>query len=181
MTLYLALLTMTLATSQTLKIEVSQTVEEYLSQLGLTPDEFIIVVSDEMSRGAQVLYERDLSGHDTVTFFFNLKLLQKLSREERKVMIGHEVGHLVPECQRLWERIYRELCADEVSLKLVPVEDVSAMLSKSIRMFPYYPARQEFVLRLAMIEETRRLRTEEGPTVAPSKEASARYDWMDCA
>ena len=66
-------------------------------------------------------------------------------------------------------------------MKLVPVEDVSAMLSKSIRMFPYYPARQEFVLRLAMIEETRRLRPEEEPTVAPSKEASARYDWMDCA
>ena len=51
MTLYLALLTLTLATSQTLKLEVSHTVEEYLSQLGLTPDEFIIVVSDEMSEG----------------------------------------------------------------------------------------------------------------------------------
>ena len=181
MTLYLALLTMTLATSQTLKIEVSRTVEEYLSQLGLTPDEYIIVVSDEMSRGAQVLYERDPSGHDSVTFFFNLKLLQKLSRGERRVLIGHEVGHLVPECQRLWERIYRELCADEVSLELVPVEDVSAMLSKSIRMFPYYPARQEFVLRLALIEETRRVKREEEPTVARSKQASARNDWMDCA
>jgi hypothetical protein len=66
-------------------------------------------------------------------------------------------------------------------LKLVPVEEVSAMLSKSIRMFPYYPARQEFVLRLAMIEETRRLRREEEPTGARSKEASARNDWVDCA
>ena len=181
MTLYLALLTMTLATSQTLKLEVSHTVEEYLSQLGLTPDEFIIVVSDEMSRGAQVLYERDPSGHDTVTFFFNLKLLQKLSRAERRVLIGHEVGHLVPECQRLWERIYRELCADEASLKLVPVAEVSAMLSKSIRMFPYYPARQEFVLRLAVIEETRRVKSGEESTVARLSRASARRDWMDCA
>ena len=181
MTLYLALLTMTLATSQTLKIEVSRTVEEYLSQLGLTPDEYIIVVSDQMSRGAQVLYERDASGHDSVTFFFNLKLLQKLSRGERRVLIGHEVGHLAPECQRLWERIYRELCADEVSLKLVPVEDVSAMLSKSIRMFPYYPARQEFVLRLAIIQKTRPVNREEDPAVARSSGASARDDWMDCA
>ncbi|MCH7805426.1 MAG: hypothetical protein IH937_15265 [Acidobacteria bacterium] len=179
--LYLALLTMTLATSQTLKIEVSDTVEEYLSQLGLTPNEYIIVVSDQMSRGAAVLYERDASDHDFVTFFFNLKLLQKLSRGERRVLISHEVGHLAPECQRLWERIYRELCADEVSLKLVPVEDVSAMLSKSIRMFPYYPARQEFVLRLALIQEMRPVNREGEPTVARSSGASARDDWMDCA
>ena len=179
--LYLALLTMTLATSQTLKIEVSDTVEEYLSQLGLTPNEYIIVVSDQMSRGAAVLYERDASDHDFVTFFFNLKLLQKLSRGERRVLISHEVGHLAPECQRLWERIYRELCADEVSLKLVPVEDGSAMLSKSIRMFPYYPARQEFVLRLALIQEMRPVNREGEPTVARSSGASARDDWMDCA
>ena len=96
------------------------------------------------------------------------------------MLIGHEVGHLVPECQRLWERIYRELCADEASLKLVPVEEVSAMLSKSIRMF-HYPARQEFVLRLAMIEETRRVKREQERTGARSKEASPRKDWMDCA
>ncbi len=179
--LYLALLTMTLATSQTLQIEVSRTVEEYLSQLGLTPNEYLIVVSDQVSRGAAVLYGRDASGHDSVTFFFNLKLLQKLSRGERRVLIGHEVAHLAPECQRLWERIYRELCADEVSLKLVPVEDVSAMLSKSIRMFPYYPARQEFVLRLALIQEMRPVASEGEPTVARSSGASARDDWMDCA
>ncbi len=179
--LYVALLTMTLATSQTLQIEVSRTVEEYLSQLGLTPKEYLIVVSDQVSRGAAVLYGRDASGHDSVTFFFNLKLLQKLSWGERRVLIGHEVGHLAPECRRLWERIYRELCADEVSLKLVPVEDVSAMLSKSIRMFPYYPARQEFVLRLALIQEMRPVASEGEPTVARSSGASARDDWMDCA
>ncbi len=179
--LYLALLTMTLATSQTLQIEVSRTVEEYLSQLGLTPNEYLIVVSEQVSRGAAVLYGRDASGHDSVTFFFNLKLLQELSRGERRVLIGHEVSHLAPECQRLWERIYRELCADEVSLKLVPVEDVSAMLSRSIRMFPYYPARQEFVLRLAMIQETRPVNSEREPTVARSAGASAKDDWMDCA
>ena len=90
------------------------------------------------------------------------------------MLIGHEVGHLVPECQRLWERIYRELCADEASLKLVPVEEVSAMLSKAIRMFPYYPARQEFVLRLAVIEETRRVKREQEHSGARSKQASPR-------
>jgi len=118
---------------------------------------------------------------DSLIFFFNLKLLQKLSRGERRVLIGHEVSHLAPECQRLWERIYRELCADEVSLKLVPLEDVSAMLSKSIRMFPYYPARQEFVLRLALIQEMRPVNSEGEPTVARSAGASAKDDWMDCA
>ena len=178
--LYLALLTRTLAASQTLKIEVSRTVEEYLPQLTVVPSEYFIVVSDQVSMGAGVLYESDASGQDYAIFFFSPKLLQELSREERRVLIGHEVGHLAPECQRLKRRIYRELCADRVSLKFVPGEDVEAMLSKSIWMFPYYPARQEFIFRLAMIQETRPVNREGEPTVARSSEWSPD-DWMDCA
>ncbi len=178
--LYLALLTMTLATSQSLKIEVSRTVEEYLSQLAVTPSEYFIVVSDQVSKGAAVFYERDASGQDYAIFLFDLKLLQKLSRGERRVLIGHEVGHLAPECQGLRQRIYRELCADRVSLKFVPVEDVAAMLLKSMRMFPYYPARQEFMFRLAMVQETRPVNREREPTVARSSGLSPD-DWMDCA
>ena len=151
--LHLALLTMTLVTSQTLKVEISLTVEEYLSQLVVTPSEYFIVVSDQVSEGAAVLYETDVSGQDFAIFFFNLRLFQELSRRERRVLIGHEVGHLAPECQPLKKRIDSELCADRASLKFVSVEDVAAMLSKSIWMFPYYFARQEFVLRLAVIQE----------------------------
>ncbi len=181
MTLYLALLTMTLATSQTLKLEVSRTVEEFLSQLGLTPTRHAVVISDWVPEGAAVLHVVNAAGEDTALFMFERGLFLELTRRERRVLIGHEVGHLAPECQHLWVRIYRELCADEVSLRLVPVEDVLAMLSKSIRMFPYYPARQEFMFRRALIQETKPVNREREAAVARSSEASAGDDWMDCA
>ena len=179
--LHLALLTMTLATSPTLEREVNRTVDEFLFQLLLTPTRHAVIISDYVPEGAAVLHVVNIAGEDTALFMFERGLFLELTRRERRVLIGHEVGHLAPQCQHLWDRISRELCADAVSLKLVPAQDVSAMLSKSIRMFPYYPARQEFVLRLAMIEETRRVKREQEPTGVRSKEASARNDWMDCA
>ncbi len=179
--LHLALLTMTLATSQTLKVEVSQTVEEFLSRLALTPTHHAVLISDYVPEGAAVVLLVNTAGEQTAIFMFERGLLLELTSRERRVLIGHEVGHLAQECHGLWERIYRELCADEISLKLVPVEDVSAMLSKSIRMFPYSPARQEFVLRLAMIQEPRPVNKEEESTVSRASRASARDDWMDCA
>jgi hypothetical protein len=178
--LHLALLTMTLATSQTLEREVNLTVDEFLFQLFLTPTRHAVIISDYVPEGAAVLHVVTTSGEDTALFMFERGLLLELTKRERRVLIGHEVGHLAPQCQYLWERIYRELCADAVSLKLVPAKDVSAMLSKSIRMFPYYPARQEFVLRFAMIQERRAANSEEEHTVVRSSETS-RQDWMDCA
>ena len=177
--LQLALLTMTLATSQTLKIEISRTVEEFLFQLALTPTHHAVVISDQVPEGAAVLHVVNTAGEDTVLFMFERGLLLELTRRERRVLIGHEVGHLAPECQPWKRRIYQELCADAVSLKLVPVEDVLGMLSKFIRMFPYYFARQEFVLRLAVIQK-KSLVGKTKPTVFRSSGASAKDAWMDC-
>ncbi len=177
--LYLALLTMTLATSQTLKLEVSRTVEEFLSQLALTPTYHTVVISDQVPEGAAVLHVVNTAGEDTAFFLFERGLLLELTRRERRVLIGHEVGHLAPECQPWKRRIYQELCADAVSLRFVPVEDVLGMLSKSIRMFPYYFARQEFVLRLAVIQGKSSVGKAK-PTVFRSSGASAKDAWMDC-
>ena len=178
--LHLALLTIALATSQSLEKEVNRTVEEFLFQLLLTPTHHAVIISDYVPEGAAVLHLVTADGEESALFMFERGLLLELTRRERRVLIGHEVGHLAPQCQHLWERIYRELCADAVSLKLVPGEDVSAMLSKSIRMFPYYPAQQEFVLRLAMIQGARPVNREERPTAVRSS-GSSREDWMDCA
>lgn len=178
--LYLALLTMTLATSQTLETEVNRTVDEFLFQLLLTPTRHAVIISDYVPEGAAVLHVVSTTGEDSALFMFERGLLLELTERERRVLIGHEVGHLAPQCQHLWERIFRELCADAVSLKLVPAKDVSAMLSKSIRMFPYYPARQEFTLRLAMIQEAEPANSEEEHTVVRSRGASPE-EWMDCA
>ncbi len=178
--LYLALLTMTLATSQTLEREVNRTVDEFLLQLLLTPTHHAVIISDYVPEGAAVLHVVNAAGEDHALFMFERGLLLELTRRERRVLIGHEVSHLAPQCQHRWDRIYRELCADAVSLKLVPAQDVSAMLSKSIRMFPYYPARQEFGIRLAMIQGESPLNREVKPRVVRSA-GSSREDWMDCA
>ena len=55
------------------------------------------------------------------------------------------------------------------------------MLAKSILMFPYYPAREEFRFRLAMIQEKRRISEEIEPTIARSSELPAQDAWIDCA
>ena len=178
--LHLALLTMTLATSQTLEREVNRTVDEFLFQLLLTPTHHAVIISDYVPEGAAVLHVVNTAGEDTALFMFERGLFLELTRRERRVLIGHEVGHLAPQCQHLWDRISRELCADAVSLKLVPAQDVSAMLSKSIRMFPYYPARQEFVIRFAMIQGARPVNREVKSTVVRSA-GSSPDDWMDCA
>ena len=178
--LQLALLILTLAPSQTLEREVNRTVDEFLLQLLLTPTHHAVIISDYVPEGAAVLHVVNAAGEERALFMFERGLLLQLTRRERRVLIGHEVAHLARQCQHLWDRIYRELCADAVSLKLVPAEDVSAMLSKSIRMFPYYPARQEFGIRLAMIQGAGEVTKEEEHTVVRSS-GSSREDWMDCA
>ncbi len=151
--LYLALFTLTLVTSQFLEMEVSQAVEEYLSQLNLAPTQYAIVVSDQAPEGAALEYWIEASGKDTAVFLFDREFLLQLSRRERRVLIAHEVGHLAPECQPLGRRIYREICADVISLRLVPAVDVAAMLAKSIVMFPSYRAQKEFNYRFTVIQE----------------------------
>ncbi len=79
-------------------------------------------------------------------------------------MIAHEVGHLAPQCHLGGSRIFRELCADRIASQLVPMEDVAAMLAKSIVMFPYSPAQEEFMFRLVMIQKKRRISEEIEPT-----------------
>ncbi len=177
--LHLALLTMTLATGQTLETEINRTVDEFLLQLLLTPTRHAVIISDYVPEGAAVLHVVTTTGEDTALFMFERGLLLELTRRERRVLIGHEVGHLAPECQLGKRRIYQELCADAVSLKLVPVEDVLGMLSKSIRMFPYYFARQEFVLRLTAIQGESSVGKAK-PTVFRSARASAKDAWMNC-
>ena len=176
---HLALLTMTLATSQTLKIEVSRTVEEFLSKLALPPTHHAVVISDYVPEGAAVLHVVNTAGEDTAFFLFERELLLELTRRERRVLIGHEVGHLAPECQPWKTRIYQELCADAVSLKFVPLEDVLGMLSKSIRMFPYDFARQEFILRLAVIQGKSSV-DKANPTVFRSSGPFLTHAWVDC-
>jgi hypothetical protein len=149
--LYLALMTLLLFASP-LEREVDRTVDEYLSQLDLGATQYAVVVTHQESQGAAVLYWVE-DGKDSAVFFFDRELFLQLSKQERRVLIAHEVGHLAPECQLDGYRIFRELCADRIASQLVPQEDVAAMLAKSILMFPYYPAREEFMFRFAMIQE----------------------------
>ena len=177
--LYLALMTLLLFTSS-LEREVDRTVDEYLSQLDLDSIRYVVVVANRELQGAAVLHWVE-AGKDSAVFFFDREHLLQLSKQERRVLIAHEVGHLAPQCQWGGSRIFRELCADRIASQFVPREDVAAMLAKSILMFPYYPAREEFMLRLAMIQEKRRISEEIEPTIARSSELPAQDAWIDCA
>jgi len=177
--LYLALMTLLLFTSP-LEREVDRTVEEYLSQLNLDSTRYVVVVANRELQGAAVLHWVE-AGKDSAVFFFDRELFLQLSKQERRVLIAHEVGHLAPQCRVGGSRIFRELCADRISSQLVPGEDVAAMLAKSILMFPYYPAREEFMFRLAMIQEQRPTSEESEPTTARSSEVPAQQVWIDCA
>ncbi len=160
--LYLALMPLILFTSP-LEREVDRTVDEYLSQLKLASTRYVVVVANQELQGAAVLHWVE-AGKDSAVFFFDRELFLQLSRQERKVLIAHEVGHLAPQCHLGGSRIFRELCADRVASQLVPMEDVAAMLAKSIVMFPYYPAQEEFMFRLVMIQEKRHISEEREPT-----------------
>ncbi len=160
--LYLALMPLILFTSP-LEREVDRTVDEYLSQLKLASTRYVVVVANQELQGAAVLHWVE-AGKDSAVFFFDRELFLQLSRQERKVLIAHEVGHLAPQCHLGGSRIFRELCADRIASQLVPMEDVAAMLAKSIVMFPYYPAQEEFMFRLVMIQEKRHINEEIEPT-----------------
>ncbi len=175
--LHLALMTLILFTSP-LEREVDRTVEEYLSQLDLASTRYLVVVAHREPKGAAVLHWVE-AGKDSAVLFFDREFLLQLTKQERRVLIGHEVGHLAPQCRLGGSRIFRELCADRVASQLVSREDVEAMLAKSILMFPYYPAREEFMFRLAMIQESRQ-RDEEMEPIARSAQLLAHDAWIDC-
>ncbi len=149
--LYLALMPFILFTSP-LEREVDRTVDEYLSQLNLASTRYVVVITNQELQGAAVRQSVE-AGKDSMVFFFDRELLLQLSKQERRVLIAHEVGHLAPQCHLGGSRIFRELCADRIASQLVPMEDVVAMLAKSILLFPYYPAREELMFRLVMIQE----------------------------
>lgn len=80
--LYLTLLTMTLVTSQSLEMEVSHIVEEYLSQVDLAPTQYEIVISDQVPEGAALVRWVEASGKDTAVFLFERELMfQGLTKE----------------------------------------------------------------------------------------------------
>ncbi len=151
--LYLALLTLTLAPSQFLDSEVSNTVRDYLSRLNLSPTRYTTAVTDQVPEGAALEHWVDASGRDRAIFLFDRQFLLHLSSPERRVVIAHEVGHLVPECRLLRRRINQEICADLISLQLVPVDDVVALLTKAVAMFRSSSEQRAFTYRLERIQE----------------------------
>ena len=178
--LYLAFMTVLLVTSQPMEMEVGRTVEEYLSQLDLAPTDYAIVVSDQVPEGAAVLHWVE-AGQDKAVFFFHRGLFLQLSRRERRVLIAHEVGHLASECQRAGTRISREICADRISLRLVPRDDVAGMLARSIVLFPYTPAQEEFIYRFGVIQENRPASRESALQTTPETSFSPQHlDWLTC-
>jgi len=94
----------------------------------------------------------------------------------RKVIVAHEVGHLAPICNLPSDRLSRELCADYVSLALVPYKDVLVAMAWHLA-YPSSPVVEaEFRLRLQAV-----LSYAQRPPTGPSFNLVGKVsrDWGD--
>ena len=132
--LYLALMTLIFFTSP-LEREVDRTVDEYLSQLDLDSTRYVVVVANGELQGAVVLHWIE-AGKDSAVFFFDRELLLQLSKQERRVLIAHEVGHLAPQCQLGGSRIFRELCGRQ---DRIPARSWGGCSSHACQVHPHVP------------------------------------------
>ncbi len=64
------------------------------------------------------------------------------------MIVAHEVGHLAPICNVPSDRLSRELCADYVSLALVPYKDVLVAMAWHLADSSSPVVETEFRLRL---------------------------------
>jgi len=136
---------------RSLEWELTSTTERYMVELGLTPTHYTILVADDVTEGAAVMREATFPGRVLAMFLYDLEYMSKYPPNLRKVIVAHEVGHLAPICNVPNDRLSRELCADYVSLALVPYKDVLVAMAWHLA-YPSSPVVEaEFRLRLQAV------------------------------
>ena len=103
-----------------LEWELTSATERYMVELGLTPTYYTILVADDVTEGAAVMREANFPGRVLAMFLYDLEYMSQYPPNIRKVIVTHEGGHLAQICNLPGDRLSRELCADYVSLGLVP-------------------------------------------------------------
>jgi len=157
-----------------LEWELTRTTEQYMVELGLTPTHYTILVADDVTEGAAVMRKATSPGRVLAMFLYDLEYMSQYPPNLRKVIVAHEVGHLASICSAPGDRLSQELCADYVSLALVPYKDVLVAIAWHLA-YPSSPVVEaEFRLRLQAV-----LSYAQPPPTEPSINLveSASPDW----
>jgi len=134
-----------------LEWELTRTTKQYMVELGLTPTHYTILVADDVTQGAAVMQKAISPGRVLAMFLYDLEYMSQYPPNLRKVIVAHEVGHLAPICNTPADRLSQELCADYVSLALVPYKDVLVAIAWHLA-YPSSPVVEaEFRLRLQAV------------------------------
>ncbi len=146
---------------RSLEWELTSATERYMVELGLIPTHYTILVANDVAEGAAVMRKVTSPGRVLAMFLYDLEYMSQYPPNLRKVIVAHEVGHLAPICNVPSDRLSRELCADYVSLALVPYKDVLVAMVRHLA-YPSSPVVEaEFRLRLqAVLSYAQRLPTE---------------------
>jgi len=120
-------------------------------ELGLTPTHYAIFVADDVTEGAAVMREAISPGRVLAMFLYDPEYMSQYPPNLRKVIVAHEVGHLAPICNTPRDRLSRELCADYVSLALVPYKDVLVAMAWHLAYPSSGVVQAEFRLRLQAV------------------------------
>ncbi len=136
---------------RSLEWELTSATERYMVELGLTPTHYTILVADDVTEGAAVMRETTFPGRVLAMFLYDLEYMSQYPQNIRKVIVAHEVGHLAPICNVPSDRLSRELCADYVSLDLVPYKDVLVAMAWQLASPSSPVVEAEFRLRLQAV------------------------------
>lgn len=136
---------------RSLQWELTSATERYMVELGLTPTHYTILVADDVAEGAAVMRKATFPGRVLAMFLYDLEYMSQYPPNIRKVIVAHEVGHLAPICNVPRERLTRELCADYVSLALVPHKDVLVAMARHLAYSSSPVVKAEFRLRLQAV------------------------------
>ncbi len=108
-------------------------------------------MADDVTEGAAVMREATFPGRVLAMFLYDLEYMSQYPPNLRKVIVAHEVGHLVPICNVPRDRLSREFCADYVSLALVPSKDVLMPMAWQLTSPSSPVVEAEFRLRLQAV------------------------------
>ncbi len=120
--------------------------------------------------------EATFPGRVLAMFLYDLEYMSQFPPNLRKVIVAHEVGHLAPICNVPSDRLSQELCADYVSLDLVPYNNVLVAMAWHLASPSSPVVEAEFRLRLHTV-----LSYAQPPATEPSFNLVGRVspDWGD--
>lgn len=135
-----------------MEAELRPIIHEFMMKLNMMAPRvrWTVYVLDELGQNTPALVTYWSSGQQWVVVFnFRFADLTALTTVGRRVLIGHEVGHLTGKCLMLQSLELQEICADVISADLTSPAQVLSLL----RYFrPQFPTNEILTERIAVME-----------------------------